>query len=60
MIEKILRHCGLRRCSAPREPPSGDGSVRDVEAGSSDNQMASYDEAGELKYVDIDTFLATF
>jgi hypothetical protein len=60
VIEKILRHCGLWRCSAPQAPPSGDGSVRDVEAGSSDSQMASYDEAGKLTYVDIDTFPATF
>jgi hypothetical protein len=59
VIEKILRHCGLWRCSAPRAPPAGDGSVRAAESASSDNPMACSDEVGELAHVDIDTFLAT-
>ena len=60
VIEKILRHCGLWWCAAPRAPPAGDGSVREVEGNSSNSPTTSSDEAGELTYVDIDTFLATF
>ena len=59
VIEKILRHCGLRHPSTPRAPPAGDGCVHDRD-GSSHSQTASWDEPRERTYVDIDTFLATF
>ncbi|MEI8376738.1 MAG: hypothetical protein WCJ35_28320 [Planctomycetota bacterium] len=49
MIEKILRHCGLWQPSTARAPPAGIGWVH-----------APDDEPGELTYVDIDTFEATF
>ena len=49
VIEKILRHCGLWQPSTPRAPPAGIGWVH-----------APDDEPGELTYVDIDTFEATF
>ncbi len=52
VIEKILRHCGLWQAAPTRAPPDG--------AGSADRQTASFDEARELTYVDIDTFEATF
>ena len=59
VIEKILRHCGLRHGSTPRAPPAGDGSVHDRD-GSSHSRTASLDELRERTYVDIDTFLAAF
>jgi len=60
VIEKILRHCGLWRASAPRAPPSEDALVHDLDSGSWDSQTASSDQPQELTYVDMDTFLATF
>jgi hypothetical protein len=60
VIEKILRHCDLWPSSAPRAPPDVDGLVHDLDSCSSEAQMASSDQARELTYVDIDTFLATF
>ena len=51
MIEKILRHCGLWQ---PRPPPR-ESCVHDGEA-----DADGYDASGELKYVDEDTFWATF
>jgi hypothetical protein len=59
LIEKSLRHGGLWQPSAPRAPPAGDVSVHDPD-GVSDRQTAACDEPGELTYVDIDTFEATF
>jgi len=59
LIEKILRHCGLWQPSAPRAPPAGDVWVRHPDE-DSDRQTAASDEPGELTYVDIDTFEATF
>jgi len=49
VIEKILRHCGLWHPSTPLAPPTGIGWVH-----------APDDELGELTYVDIDIFEATF
>ena len=60
MIEKILRHCGLWQASAPRAPPEVDGLVHELDGCSRDSQTASSDQARELTYVDMDTFLATF
>ena len=54
MIEKILRHCGLWRASAPRPPPDVEGLVHDLDDCFSDSHT------GELTFVDMDTFLATF
>jgi hypothetical protein len=54
LIEKILHHCGLWRGSVPRAPPDGDALVRELDGGFSDSQ------AGELTFVDMDTFEATF
>jgi len=54
VIERILRHCGLWRDSAPRPPPDVAGVVHDLDGCFSDSQ------AGELTFVDIDTFEATF
>ena len=63
VIEKILRHCGLWQPSTPRPPP-GDGPdwvyVPDDPEGDAARQAASSDEPGEVTFVDIDTFEATF
>ncbi len=58
VIEKILRHCGLWKSSAPRAPPDGHGVVHDQDSCSSDRETASSDQTRDLTYVDIDTFLA--
>jgi hypothetical protein len=58
-IEKILRHCGLWNPSTPRAPPSEDGWVYEPNA-DWDSRPASSDPPGELTFVDIDEFLATF
>jgi len=59
VIEKILRHCGLLISSTPRAPPPEDGWLYepDVEW---ESHPASSDPPGELTFVDIDEFLATF
>ena len=49
-----LRHCGLWQGSAPRPPPEVAGVVHDLDGCFSDSQ------AGELTFVDMDTFEATF
>ena len=54
VIEKILRHCGLWGGSAPRPPPDVAGVVHDLDGCFSDSQP------GELTFVDMDTFEATF
>jgi len=54
VIEKILRHCGLWRGSAPRPPPDVAGVVHDLDGCFSGSQP------GELTFVDMDTFEATF
>ena len=54
VIEKILCHCGLWRCSAAR-PPLTDGKGDGVDdAGRPDAKSL------ELTYIDIDTFPANF
>ncbi len=53
VIEKILRHCGLWKASAPRGPPD----PMDVGHDLDDESM---DYVAELTCVDMDTFLATY
>jgi hypothetical protein len=52
VIEKILRHCGLWQPAKPRPPPAN---VADPAS-----EEAIADDSGELTYVDMDTFWATF
>jgi len=52
MIERILKHCGLRQ-AAPSAAPR-DGRLHDLD-GDSDSQQASADEPRELVYVNMDT-----
>jgi hypothetical protein len=54
VIEKILRHCGLWRCSAARAPPTDD------KGNGVDGTDRPDTEPRELTYVDMDTFLANF
>jgi hypothetical protein len=58
VIERILRHCGLWRTSAPRALSAGYISPPPDE--DADRHTAASDEPEELTYVDIDTFEATF
>ncbi len=58
-IEKILRHCGLWNPSTPRAPPPEDGWVYEPDA-DWDSQPIPSDSPGELTFVEIDKFLATF
>ena len=60
VIEKILRRCGLWQASAPRAPPEVYGLVHELDGCYRDSQTGSSDQAGELTFVDMDTFLATF
>ena len=53
VIEKILRHCGLWKASAPRGPPDPVGLVQNPD-------YESMDQTPELTVVDMDTFLAAF
>ncbi|MFC1765077.1 hypothetical protein ACFL6U_23775 [Planctomycetota bacterium] len=62
VIEKSLRHCGLWQEPVTRAPPDANGMARDLDfafAGTKSN-FAKPDQAQELIYEDIDTFLATF
>jgi len=45
---------------APRAPPDLDGLLHDLNSASSNSPKGSSGQAGELTYVDVDTFLATF
>jgi len=54
VIEKILRHCGLWRESAPRPPPDVAGVVHDLDG------CFSHSQPGELTFADMETFEATF
>jgi len=67
LIEKILRGHrraarvgGLWRHSRARPPPDVEGLVHDLDGCFSGSPTGSSDQAGELTFVDIDTFLATF
>ena len=60
LIERILRHCGLCRHSAARPPPDVEGLVHDLDGCFADSLAGSCDQAGELTFVDMDTFEATF
>lgn len=62
VIEKILKHCGLWQDPASRAPPDTDGLTRNLDFGFSTkrNAQPETDQAQEVTYVDIDTFLATF
>jgi hypothetical protein len=59
VIEKTLRHCGLLIPSTPRASPPEDGWVYEPDA-DWDSRPASSDPPGELTFVEIDEFLATF
>jgi len=54
VIEKILKHCGLWKASAPRGPPDTN------DLGHDPMDYESMEQMPELTYVDIDTFQATF
>ena len=54
VIERILRHCGVWRESAPRPPPDVAGVVHQLD------DCFSGSQPGELTFVDNDTFEATF
>jgi len=60
VIEKILRHCGLWRHAAPRPPPDVEGLVHDRDGCFSDSPTGFSGQPGELTFVDMDTFEATF
>ncbi len=53
VIEKILKHSGLWKASAPRGPPDQVNLVHDLD-------YDSMDHTSELTFVDIDTFQATY
>ncbi len=58
----ILRHCCLCQELASRPPPDTDGLAREMDFDFSvtKSDFSSPDQAEELTYVDIDSFLATF
>ena len=62
VIEKILRHCGLWQDRTSRAPPDVDGLARELDSAFFTRRKSPQqsDQAQELTYVDIDTFLATF
>ena len=62
VIEKILKHCGLWQDRTSRAPPDVDGLVQDLDLAFSTkrNRHPQPDQAQELTYEDIDTFLDTF
>ena len=70
VIEKILRHCGLWHVAASRAPPGDCPDFRSAPQGppkmglspssEADGEPASSAAPGELTYVDMDTFWATF
>ena len=53
VIEKILRHCGLWKASAPRGPPDPIDMDHDP-----DSEFMG--QAPELTFIDMDTYLSTF
>jgi len=62
VIEKILRHCGLWQEPDSGAPPDTDGLARNLDFGYSGSKAGFLEsnQAQELTYQDIDTFLATF
>ncbi|MDP6415798.1 MAG: transposase, partial [Gammaproteobacteria bacterium] len=62
VIEKILRHCGLWQDRTSRAPPDVDGLAQELDSAFFTRRKSPQqsDQAYELTYVDIDTFLATF
>ncbi len=54
LVEKILKHCGLWKASAPRGPPDTNDLGHDL------MDYESMEQMPELTYVDMDTFQATF
>lgn len=62
VIEKILKHCGLWQEPASRAPPDVNGLVQDLDFGFStpQNSPRQSNQAQDVIYEDIDTFLATF
>ncbi len=62
VIEKILKHCGLWQQPVSRPPPDTNTLVRDLEYGfpSGEAGCPEPDQAQDLIYEDIDTFLTTF
>ena len=62
VIEKILRHCGLWQDRTSRAPPDVDGLVQDLDFGFStpQNSPRQSNQAQDVSYQDIDTFLASF
>ena len=42
VIEKILRHCGLRPSSAPRAPPDVDGLAHELDYVNIDTFLATF------------------
>ena len=62
VIKKILKHCGLWQEPVSRAPPDADSLARNLDFGCDFNKgpIPEPDQATELIYEDIDTFLATF
>ena len=62
VIERILKHCGLWLEPHSRPPPDFDGLAWDLDLAFSSNKVGfpEPDQAQDLIYEDIDTFLATF
>lgn len=62
VIERILKHCGLWQEPVSRPPPDFNGLARDLDFSLSASKVGfpEPDQAQELIYEDIDTFLATF
>jgi len=62
VIEKILKHCGLWQEPVCRAPPDTDGLGRELDFGYTVglDRHPEPDQAQDLIYEDIDTFLATF
>ena len=62
VIEKILGHCALWQESASRAPPDIDCLARELDLAFFTPRKGPHqsDQAYELTYVDIDTFLPTF
>ena len=62
VIERILKHCGLWQEHASRPPPDFSGLARGLDFAFSTNKVefSEPDQAQDLIYENIDTFLTTF